>query len=182
MNKKYIVRLSDEERGVGQEIVKRLMNNEGAEIVPSIDASLHQALPAGILSEARKEGSAREFGKVADWRGFECWGGPESYGVGLELSATAPGGLARPHGDACYSRARTSATRRRSTVRLNSLIQREFWQISRNQSHPLTRRSISVVRTPETVFRRPTPQASITRLLPRKRCRAFVREDIPKGL
>ncbi len=40
------------------EILKRLMNNEGAEIVPSIDASLHQALPAGILNEARREMSA----------------------------------------------------------------------------------------------------------------------------
>lgn len=41
-----------------QELLRLLMKNEGAEIVPSIDASLRQALPAAILNEARKAMSA----------------------------------------------------------------------------------------------------------------------------
>jgi len=48
----------------------------------------------------RKDGSAQEFGKVADWRECRLRLDPGRYRVGLELSDSALGGLAIPHGGA----------------------------------------------------------------------------------
>ncbi len=52
-----IIQFRERSAGVAfrQEILKRLMKNEGAEIIPSIDASLHQTLPASVLTSARIE-------------------------------------------------------------------------------------------------------------------------------
>jgi len=66
-------------------------------------------------------GSAQEFGKVADWRGFQPPLEPERYRVGLELSDSAPGGLAIPTEVPVTSRADMPITPGRSAARLNSL-------------------------------------------------------------
>lgn len=41
-----------------QEVLTRLIRNDGAEIIPSMDASLRSALPASVLTPARREMSA----------------------------------------------------------------------------------------------------------------------------
>jgi hypothetical protein len=55
-----IIQFRDRNAGVNfrQEILTPLRSNEGAEIIPAIDSSLRQTLPAAVLNTARKEMSA----------------------------------------------------------------------------------------------------------------------------
>jgi hypothetical protein len=52
-----IIQFRERAAGVNlrREILKRLTNNEGAEIIPAVDSSLHEMLPSGVLTRARKE-------------------------------------------------------------------------------------------------------------------------------